>query len=179
MLRKASQMSLPGGWTDNPVVLPQPREPVQTQKQKQKRLFHHLDYADPAVTQFCNEHLKELDDLQNLDELIASLNEQQTVVARQVNHIKPGIDVQISELEVLLNSLRKDIFDKCRISLSATSTFQSHYHDLTAQIRNSWSTNYAQHDGLVQIKSLDTKRRDLLRGKSYVQVLLQVSDLRY
>ena len=172
-------MSLPGGWAVDPAVLPQPRETVQTQKEKQKRLFHHLDYADPAVTQFCNEHLKELDDLRNLDELIASLSEQQTVVTRRVKHIKSGINVQITELEALLNSLRKDIFDKCRISLSATSTFQSHYHDLTAQIRNSWSANYAQHDGLVQLKSLDIKRRDLLRGKSYVQVLLQVLDLRY
>lgn len=78
-----------------------------------------------------------------------------------------------------MNTLRRDILDKSRVSLSATSTFQSHYHDLTAQISNSWTANYAQHEGLAQLQSLDSKRRDLLRAKSYIQILLQVYDLRY
>ena len=69
-------MSLPGRWTDEPAFVPEPQKPVQ----KQRRPFQQPNYADPAVTQFCNEHLKDLDDLQNIDELIASLNEQQHVV---------------------------------------------------------------------------------------------------
>ena len=47
--------------------------------------FQEPNYADPAVTQFCNEHLKELDDLQNVSQLIASLKEEQTVVAARVD----------------------------------------------------------------------------------------------
>ena len=42
------------------------------------------NYTDPAVTQFCNENLKDLDDLQNVDQLIASLTEQQNVVTAKV-----------------------------------------------------------------------------------------------
>ena len=78
-----------------------------------------------------------------------------------------------------MNTLRRDILDKSRVSLTATSTFQTHYHDLTAQISNSWTANYAQHEGLAQLQSLDSKRRDLLRAKSYIQILLHVYDLRY
>jgi capsule polysaccharide export protein KpsE/RkpR len=168
-------MSLPGRWTDEPASTPPPPKPVE----KQTRQFQQPNYADPAVTQFCNEHFKELDDLQNIDQLIASLNEQQTVVTTQVIHLRVYCAYKkISESENQLNSLRKDILDKSRTSLSATSTFQSHYHDLTAQISNSWTTNYAQHEGLAQLQSLDSKRRDLLRAKSYIQILLQVSDLR-
>ena len=77
-------MSLPGRWTDEPAYPP----PAQKPEQKQTRQFQQPNYADPAVTQFCNEHFKELDDLQNVDQLIASLNEQQAVVAEQV---KPSI----------------------------------------------------------------------------------------
>jgi len=87
--------------------------------------------------------------------------------------------LQIAEFENKLNTLRKDILDKSRTSLSATATFQSHYHDLTAQINNSWTTNYARHEGLAQLQALDAKRRDLLRARSYIQILLQVHDLRY
>jgi hypothetical protein len=36
------------------------------------------------VTQFCNEHFKDLNDLQNIDQLIASLNEQQSIIVAQV-----------------------------------------------------------------------------------------------
>ena len=73
-------MSLPGRWTDEPAFVPPPQKPVQ----KQRRPFQRPNYADPAVTQFCNENLKELDDLQNIDQLIASLNEQQHVVSAKV-----------------------------------------------------------------------------------------------
>src|SRR5271167_2709192 len=60
-----SPMSLPGRWTDEPAPTPPPPKPVQ----KQTRQFQKPNYADPAVTQFCNEHFKELDDLQNIDQL--------------------------------------------------------------------------------------------------------------
>ena len=73
-------MSLPGRWTDEPAFV----TPPQKAAQKQRRPFQQPNYADPAVTQFCNEHLKELDDLQNIDQLIASLNEQQDVVSAKV-----------------------------------------------------------------------------------------------
>ena len=73
-------MSLPGRWTDEPAYVP----PVQKPAQKQARQFQPPNYADPAVTQFCNEHFKELDDLQNVDQLIALLDEQQAVVFQQV-----------------------------------------------------------------------------------------------
>jgi hypothetical protein len=78
-----------------------------------------------------------------------------------------------------MNALRRDILDKSRIALSATSAFQTHYHDLTAQIQNSWTVNFANHEGLAQLQALDSKRRDLLRAKSYVLILLQVQDMRY
>lgn len=74
-------MSLPGHWADEQVSLSPPQNPVQ----KQQKQFQEPNYADPAVTQFCNEHLKELDDLQNVSQLIASLKEEQTVVAARVD----------------------------------------------------------------------------------------------
>ena len=73
-------MSLPGRWTDEPAVVPSPQKPVK----KQSRPFQVPNYTDPAVTQFCNENLKDLDDLQNVDQLIASLTEQQNVVTAKV-----------------------------------------------------------------------------------------------
>jgi hypothetical protein len=39
--------------------------------------------------------------------------------------------------------------------------------------------NFAHHEGLAQLQALDSKRRDLLRAKSYIQILLQVQDMRY
>jgi hypothetical protein len=74
-------MSLPGQWTDEQETL----SPSQNLVQKQQRQFQDPNYADPAVTQFCNEHLKELDDLQNVGDLIASLKEEQSVVAARVD----------------------------------------------------------------------------------------------
>ena len=77
-------MSLPGRWTDDPPAAAVPeKSALQKQRQRQRQSFQ-LNYADPAVTQFCNEHIKDLNDLQNIDQLIASLNEQQSVVAAQV-----------------------------------------------------------------------------------------------
>ena len=74
-------MSLPGRWAEDPVVTsPSPPQPVQTQR----RRFNSTNYADPAVTQFCNEHVKDLDDLQNVEQLITSLTEQQGIVTTQV-----------------------------------------------------------------------------------------------
>jgi len=70
---------LPGRWTDEPVAVEPPQKPA-----KKHRVPQQSNYADPAVTQFCNEHFKELDDLQNVGQLIASLNEQQSVVIAQV-----------------------------------------------------------------------------------------------
>jgi hypothetical protein len=67
--------------------------------------------------------------------------------------------------------------DRSRVSLSATSTFQSHYHDLTFQINNSWTANYRHHEGLAQLEALDIKRRDLMHARSYMQILLQVLDI--
>ena len=64
-----------------------------------------------------------------------------------------------------------------RTSLSATSVFQSHYNDLSAQIGNSWVSNYSQHEALIHLQSLNSKRRDLFRAKSYLEVLLVVYDL--
>jgi len=78
-----------------------------------------------------------------------------------------------------LTALRKEILDTSRASLLVTSTFQTQYHDLTAQIQNSWISNYAQHRGLTQLQTLDMKRRDLLRARSYILLVLQVYDLRY
>jgi hypothetical protein len=75
-------MSLPGRWTDDPAPVP-PTLPAR-QPPKAQRQFQRPNYSDPAVTQFCNEHLNDLDDLQNVDQLITSLNEQQTVVTEQV-----------------------------------------------------------------------------------------------
>ena len=74
-------MSLPGRWTDDIPAVAAPAKPLQ--KQRQRALFQ-LNYADPVITQFCNEHIKDLNDLQNIDHLIASLNEQQSVIAAQV-----------------------------------------------------------------------------------------------
>jgi hypothetical protein len=84
----------------------------------------------------------------------------------------------MNDSETRLNDLRRNIMDKSRVSLSATSTFQSQYNDLTFQISNSWTANYAHHEGLAQLEALDTKRRDLLRARSYIQILLQVLDIR-
>ena len=78
-----------------------------------------------------------------------------------------------------MNALRRDILDKSRIALSATSAFKTHYHDLTAQIQNSWTVNFVHHEGLAQLQALDSKRRDLQRAKSYIQILHQVQDMRY
>jgi len=74
-------MSLPGRWSDDPPAVAIDK-PVQIQRQRQS---FQPNYADPAVTQFCNEHFKELNDLQNVDQLIASLNEQQSIIAAQGN----------------------------------------------------------------------------------------------
>jgi len=74
-------MSLPGRWTDDPA----PPLPQQKVVKPQKKPFQQQpNYSDPAVTQFVNEHFKELDDLQNVGQLINSLNEQQAVVTAQV-----------------------------------------------------------------------------------------------
>jgi len=74
-------MSLPGRWTDDPPAVAVPDKPVQKRRQRQS---FQPNYSDPAVTQFCNEHFKDLNDLQNVDQLIASLNEQQSIIAVQV-----------------------------------------------------------------------------------------------
>jgi hypothetical protein len=75
-------MSLPGRWAEDPVTPPPPEpEPVK----KQRRTFQGTNYADPAVTQFCNEHVKDLADLQNINGLITSLNEKQDIVTTQVD----------------------------------------------------------------------------------------------
>jgi hypothetical protein len=75
-------MSLLGRWTDDPPAVPVPaNKPVPKQQQRQS---FQPNYADPAVTQFCNEHFKDLNDLQNVDQLIASLNEQQSIIVAQV-----------------------------------------------------------------------------------------------
>ena len=73
-------MSLPGQWTEEPAVVPSPQKPVRNQR----RPFQLPNYSDPAVTQFCNENVKDLDDLQNVDQLIASLTEQQNIVTEKV-----------------------------------------------------------------------------------------------
>jgi hypothetical protein len=74
-------MSLPGRWTDDPAPLPlPPRQLPRLERRSQKPSY--LDQA--AVTQFCNDHFKDLDDLRNTGQLIASLNEQQTIVTAQV-----------------------------------------------------------------------------------------------
>ena len=78
-------MSLPGSWTTDPEPVVAPRQ--ETKPQKQKRQFHAPNYADPAVTQFCNEHFRDLDNLQNIAELITSLNEQQDVVNAEVGSL--------------------------------------------------------------------------------------------
>jgi hypothetical protein len=78
---QASAMSLPGGWTDDAVYTAPLPKPV---PQKPRRQFHPTNYSDPAVTQFCDEHVKDLDDLHNIDQLIASLTEQQTTVTAKV-----------------------------------------------------------------------------------------------
>jgi hypothetical protein len=94
------------------------------------------------------------------------------------SHLKRNANSKIGDSESRLNVLRREILDKSKASLSATSAFQSHYHDLTAQINNSWTANYARHEGLKHLELLDMKRRDLLRAKSYIQILLHVYDLR-
>ena len=78
-------MSLPGRWTDDPVQSASPVPPKPASKPQ--RQFSEPNYSDPAVTQFCNEHLNDLDDLQNIGQLVASVKEQQTVVTTQVLHI--------------------------------------------------------------------------------------------
>jgi len=75
-------MSLPGSWTNEFEPAAEPRS--ETKSQKPRRQFQAPNYADPAVTQFCNEHLRDLDNLQNIAELINSLSEQQDVVNAEV-----------------------------------------------------------------------------------------------
>jgi hypothetical protein len=77
-------MSLPGRWTDGPAPLLS--SPISsTQSPRLERRFQKPSYVDQAaVTQFCNDHFKDLDDLQNTGQLITSLKEQQTIVTAQV-----------------------------------------------------------------------------------------------
>lgn len=79
-------MSLPGRWTDDPVTPPPPPPPPAADPvKKPRRIFQGTNYSDPTVTQFCNEHVKDLDDLQQVEHLITSLNDQQTKVTTQVS----------------------------------------------------------------------------------------------
>jgi hypothetical protein len=71
-------MSLPGRWTDD---APGPPAPPEEPPQPERRQFRRTTSSDPAVTQFCNEHIKDLDDLQNVSQLITSLTEQQSILA--------------------------------------------------------------------------------------------------
>ena len=77
-------MSLPGGWKDDgPKVTTTPPQPV-GKKPIPRPSNQGPDYANPAVTQFCNEHFKELDDLKNVDKVIASLRIEQDDIAAKV-----------------------------------------------------------------------------------------------
>jgi hypothetical protein len=76
-------MSLPGGWRDeagHKKTSPLPSKIVQNQIIQSSQ----QSTSTPAVTQFCNEYLKELDDLQNVEQLLTSFNEQREVIAMQV-----------------------------------------------------------------------------------------------
>jgi hypothetical protein len=66
---------LPGRWTEDTVSQPMLREPESFAPSKRD---------DLGVTDFCNEHLRDLRDLENVEGLIASLNEQQEVVTVEV-----------------------------------------------------------------------------------------------
>jgi hypothetical protein len=75
-------MSLPGRWTDDVPSVRSPSPPLK-QPPKTQRQFQQSNYSDPAVTQFVNEHFSELDDLQNVGQLISSLDEQQAVITAE------------------------------------------------------------------------------------------------
>jgi len=83
---------IPGGWTTES----EPTAPPRSQAKKPRRQFQSPNYADPAVTQFCNEHFRDLDNLQNIAELIASLSEQQDVVNAEAWPSAPGLIVDYS-----------------------------------------------------------------------------------
>src|SRR5579862_4328553 len=116
-------MSLPGRWADDPVVAPPPPpEPVS----KPRRQFQGTNYSDPAVTQFVNENIKELDDLQNVEQLITSLNEQQASVGAQVR-------IQRTSADRRLQSLRIDSISCERISWTRVgfhSLRQQHFNHI-------------------------------------------------
>jgi hypothetical protein len=67
---------LPGHWTDDAVSQPKQKRPESSATQPRRE--------DSAVTEFCNEHLKELSDLEKVEGLIASLNEEQQTVTAEV-----------------------------------------------------------------------------------------------
>jgi len=80
-------MSLPGGWKeDSPKATTTPPPPV-GKKRIPRPSNQRPDYINPAVTQFCNEHFKELDDLKNVDEVIASLRIEQDGLAAKVSFL--------------------------------------------------------------------------------------------
>ncbi len=66
---------LPGRWADDPVSQTKLQEPKPSTPSKRDHL---------AVTEFCNEHLRDLRDLEKVEGLIGSLNEQQEVVTVKV-----------------------------------------------------------------------------------------------
>jgi hypothetical protein len=66
---------LPGHWTDDAASQPKQQRPESLTQPKRD---------DSAATDFCNEHLKELSDLEKVAGLIASLNDQQQVVTVEV-----------------------------------------------------------------------------------------------
>lgn len=76
-------MSLPGGWRHDgsPVTTTTPPAVI---KKRRPRQASQPDYANPAVTQFCNEHFKDLDDLKNVDKVIATLRIEQDDLAVKV-----------------------------------------------------------------------------------------------
>lgn len=69
---------LPGYWTEDTVPQPEPQRPESTVQPRRD---------DSAVTDFCNERLRELSDLEKVEGLITSLNEQQQTVTAEVLRI--------------------------------------------------------------------------------------------
>ena len=77
-------MSLPGGWKDDsPKAATTPPRSV-GQKRRPRPTNQPPDYTSPAVTQFCNEHFKELDDLKNIEAVIATLRIEQDDLSAKV-----------------------------------------------------------------------------------------------
>jgi hypothetical protein len=73
-------MSLPGQWTEETGLTPS------SIKHSQKSI-QDINYSDSAVTQFCNEHLKHLDDLQNVPRLLDLLKAQETEIVTNVQFL--------------------------------------------------------------------------------------------